>query len=270
MLIFFFLQGVLVGRAVAQDLDGIGVQLKGLLGLRGEYQSALDAQAAVQAGVDDFVVVCQLAGFQHHLQGLEAAAVRQGDEADVLGVTDVLGPAADGQLGAVGGGVLEQRDDLGTFHSNFPPIKIKRQLCPEFSGRTSCLVMSAVPPELPEVSGRSRAHEKGSAAPLTLGLRRTYWRQKLLPGFRLQLPGVRSRTVRSRLAADAVFSGSVPGCVTFPDPCCFAIKIAQRPRFVNRLFVGKQLNSAPANGIMDTVAVCPVHRKTDECRKILS
>ena len=160
-----FLQGVLVGGAVAQDLHALGVQLKGLLCLRGEHQLALDAQAAVQTGVDNFIVVCQLTGFQHDLQGLEAAAVRQGDEADVLGVADVLCPAADGHHRAVGGGVLVQRNDLSTFH-DVPSDKIKRQLCPEFSGRTSCLVMSAVPPELPEVSGRSRAPFKKEALPL--------------------------------------------------------------------------------------------------------
>ena len=125
-----FLQGVLVCGAVAQDLHAVGIQLKGLLCLRGQNDAAHDAQAAVQTGVDDFVVVGQLAGFQHDLQGLEAAAVRQGDEADVLGVADVLGPAADGDLGAVGGGVLEQRNDLGTFHNVFPPENNeKRQLC---------------------------------------------------------------------------------------------------------------------------------------------
>ena len=70
--------------------------------------------------MDDGIVVFQLAGFQHDLQGLEAAAVRQGDEADVLGVSDVLCPAADGDLGAVGGGVFEQRNDLGTFHDSSP------------------------------------------------------------------------------------------------------------------------------------------------------
>ena len=37
---------------------------------------------------------------------------------------------ADGDLGAVGGGVLEQRNDLGTFHNVFPPENNeKRQLC---------------------------------------------------------------------------------------------------------------------------------------------
>ena len=123
-----FLQGVLVGGAVAQDLHALGVQLKRLLCLRGEHQPALDAQAAVQTGVDDLIVVGQLAGFQHHLQGLEAAAVRQGDEADVLGVADVLGPAADGDLGAVGGGVFEQRNDLGTFHNFFSFSHFKKEM----------------------------------------------------------------------------------------------------------------------------------------------
>ena len=118
-----FLQRVFVGGAVAQDLDGIGVQLKGLLGLRGQHDAAHDAQAAVEAGVDDGIVVFQLAGFQHDLQGLEAAAVRQGDEADVLGVADVLCPAADGHDGAVGGGVLVQRNDLSAFHGISSDVK---------------------------------------------------------------------------------------------------------------------------------------------------
>ena len=110
-----FLQRVLVGGAVAQNFHAVGVQLEGLLCLRGQHDAAHDAQAAVQAGVDDLIVVCQLAGFQHDLQGLEAAA-RQGDEADVLGVADVLCPAAYGDYRTVGGGVLVQRNDLSAFH----------------------------------------------------------------------------------------------------------------------------------------------------------
>ena len=66
--------------------------------------------------MDDLIVVCQLAGFQHDLQGLEAAAVRQGDEANVLGVADVLCPAAYGDDRTIGGGVLVQRNDLSAFH----------------------------------------------------------------------------------------------------------------------------------------------------------
>ena len=125
-----FLQGVLVCGAVAQDLHAVGVQLKGLLCLRGQDDAAHDAQAAVQAGVDDLLVVCQLACLQHDLQGLEAAAVRQGDEADVLGITDVLGPAAHGDHRAVGGSVLVQRDDLSTFHLSFLRYKNKKTALP--------------------------------------------------------------------------------------------------------------------------------------------
>ena len=125
-----FLQRILVGGAVAQDLDGISIQLERLLCLRSQHDAAHDTQAAVQAGVDDLIVVCQLAGFQHDLQGLEAAAVRQGDEADVLGVADVLCPAAYGDDRTIGGGVLVQRNDLSAFHS-FSPYRFykrKRQL----------------------------------------------------------------------------------------------------------------------------------------------
>ena len=128
-----FLQRILVGGAVAQDLDGISVQLKGLLCLRGEHQLALDAQAAVQTGVDHLIVVCQLACFQHDLQGLEAAAVRQGDEADVLGVADVLCPAAYGDDRTIGGGVLVQRNDLSAFHSVCSPFRYKMKKTALFS-----------------------------------------------------------------------------------------------------------------------------------------
>ena len=57
-------------------------------------------------------------------------AVRQGDEADVLGVADVLCPAAYGDDRTIGGGVLVQRNDLSAFHS-FSPYRFykrKRQL----------------------------------------------------------------------------------------------------------------------------------------------
>ena len=67
--------------------------------------------------------------------------------------------------------------------SKVSPKKKRQLFLPESSGRTSCLVMSAVPPELPEVSGRSRAQK--SAVPLTQDLRRTYWRP--VPKGRVQL-----------------------------------------------------------------------------------
>ena len=121
-----FLQRILVGGAVAQDLYAVSIQLERLLCLRSQHDAAHDAQAAVQAGVDDLIVVCQLAGFQHDLQGLEAAAVGQGDKADVLGVADVLCPAAYGDDRTIGGGVLVQRNDLSAFHS-FSPYRFYKR-----------------------------------------------------------------------------------------------------------------------------------------------
>src|SRR5699024_4464773 len=108
-----------------QDLDAVGVQLKGLLGLGGQDQAASHPHTGVQAGVGYFLVVCELGSLKDHLQSLEAAAVRQGDEADVLAVEDVFGPAADGQNGAVGGDGVVKGCDLSAFHT-FPPFKCTR------------------------------------------------------------------------------------------------------------------------------------------------
>ena len=44
--------------------------------------------------------------------------------------------------------------------SKVSPKKKRQLFLPESSGRTSCLVMSAVPPELPDMSGPSRARNK--------------------------------------------------------------------------------------------------------------
>ena len=83
--------------------------------------------------------------------------------------------------------------------SKVSPKKKRQLFLPESSGRTSCLVMSAVPPELPEVSGRSRAQK--SAVPVTQDLRRTYLPRQCPAAFSLLLPGVRSRKVQTRLPA---------------------------------------------------------------------
>ena len=137
-----FLQRVGVGRACAQNLDAVGVQLKGLLCLRGQDQPPGHLHAGVQPGVGHLVVVGQLAGLKDHLQSLEAAAVRQGDEADVLAVADVLGPAADGQDGAVGGGGAVEGCDLGAFHKCL--LNKKDSFCPmSRANKLSCNVRGA-------------------------------------------------------------------------------------------------------------------------------
>ena len=118
--------------------------------------------------------------------------------------------------------------------------------------------MSAVPPELPEVSGRSRApFKKGSAALVTRGAA-AHLLAAALAAHRVQVaaPGgsfaQRPPTARSKCRV----LWKRPGCVTFSDLCfSVVIKIAQVGGFVNRLFVEKRLNSGKKNGIIYDVVV---------------
>ena len=93
--------------------------------------------------------------------------------------------------------------------SKVSPKKKRQLFLPESSGRTSCLVMSAVPPELPGVPrSLARSFFTISAAPVTRGLRRAYWRQ----GFPTRRGSVCSSRVfvhalaRTRLSAAAALS----------------------------------------------------------------
>ena len=63
-----FLQRVF-RAAGAEDLDGIGVDLKRLLGLRGQHQAAGDGEARVQAALGDFGIIFELVGLKHDLHG---------------------------------------------------------------------------------------------------------------------------------------------------------------------------------------------------------
>ena len=62
-----FLQRVL-RRADALDGDGVGVQLKGLLCVRGQHDPAGDHQRGADAALRDLLEVFQLRGLKHHLQ----------------------------------------------------------------------------------------------------------------------------------------------------------------------------------------------------------
>ena len=163
------LQGVVLRGAGAQDLDAVGVQLKGLLGLGGQDQAAGHPHAGVQAGVGHLLVVGELGRLKDHLQGLEAAAVRQGDEADVLAVADVLGPAADGQLGPVGRGGAVEGCDLGAFHNVLPPFKCTRFGLPGRAARAPgrSVQRRALPPRRRDVA--LLWHEKRQLLPLLQG-----------------------------------------------------------------------------------------------------
>ena len=141
--------------------------------------------------------------------------------------------------------------------SKVSPKKKRQLFLPESSGRTSCLVMSAVPPELPEVSGRSRAPI--SAALVTLG----FAAHLLAAECRVQFaaPGCSFAHWPARGSQLLPRSLERPECVTFPDPCFSVIlKIAQQHRFVNRLFAEKRLNSAGKNDIIYPVIVCALHK----------
>ena len=108
--------------------------------------------------------------------------------------------------------------------------------------------MSAVPPELPEVSGRSRApFKKGSAALVTRGAA-AHLLAAALAAHRVQVaaPGgsfaQRPPTARSKCRV----LWKRPGCVTFSDLCfSVVIKIAQVGGFVNRKLRGLRSAAPP-------------------------
>ena len=110
-----FLQRVL-GAAGAQHGDGVGVDLKGLLGVGGQHQGAGDLKAGVQAALGDLGIVGQFVSLENNLDGLIAAAVGQRDKADIFRIAHSLGPAADGDLGAVCRGGLVQRCKFRSLH----------------------------------------------------------------------------------------------------------------------------------------------------------
>ena len=114
-------------------------------------------------------------------------------------------------------------------------LKRKRQLCPESSGRTSCLVMSAVPPELPERSGRSRAQTKRcphNAGPAAHLLAAGVPRRGSDCSFRVFVHAASAHGFQQ-----VPCSLGRPGCATFPDHRFSVIlKITPDGGFVNPYF----------------------------------
>ena len=90
-----FLQGV-VGGGGALHLDGGGLQLQGLLGLRRQDDGAGDDQGGAHVLGGDILIVLQRPGLHDHLEILEAGPVVQLDEAEGLHVPDGADPAAHG------------------------------------------------------------------------------------------------------------------------------------------------------------------------------
>ena len=106
-----------VGGAGALDGDGLRGELEGLLGVGRELDGARADERRVAGTTRDLVIVGE--GFAVHddLEVLEAAAVVERDEAEVLHVADGLGPAGDGDgLAAKLLHVAIELDNLGAIH----------------------------------------------------------------------------------------------------------------------------------------------------------
>ena len=110
-----FLQRI-VAAAGAEHGDFIRIDFKGLLGARGHNNAAGDLKARVQTALGDLGIVGELVGLKNDLDGLIAAAVGQRDKADIFRIAHSLGPAADGDLGAVCRGGLVQRCKFRSLH----------------------------------------------------------------------------------------------------------------------------------------------------------
>ena len=157
-----FLQGI-IGGAYVQQLHAVGVDLQRLLGAGGQYHTAHNLHAGAHAGLGHVLVVFQLGSLEHDLQVLEAGAVAQLNEADVLGIPHGLGPAAHGHNGTVRRGGAEQRLDVDAFHV-FSPLKMKKSGSDPvlFLGRIAA--GSAVPPNLPPDRGHFSRSKPSAAA----------------------------------------------------------------------------------------------------------
>ena len=116
-----FLQRI-VAAAGAEHGDFIRIDLKGLLGARGHNNAAGDLKARVQTALGDLGIVSQFVSLENNLDGLIAAAVGQRDKADIFRIAHSLGPAADGDLGAVCRGGLVQRCKFRSLHGNSSPL----------------------------------------------------------------------------------------------------------------------------------------------------
>ena len=87
-----------VGRRGALDLDGRGLELEGLRAVGGELEHTGEGERGAHGLGDNAVVdlVAEALAVDDDLQVLEAAAVVQGHEAEVLHVADGADPAGDG------------------------------------------------------------------------------------------------------------------------------------------------------------------------------
>ncbi len=126
----------IVGRGDALHRDLVRLELKGLLGLRGQHQRAAHDQGGAHVLPGDLIVIVQAGPLKYDLQRLEVAAVVELDKAEVLHVPHRADPAADGHaLSVVSLGIGKDRGDFHSFHGTpsflcaaFAALKFNRAL----------------------------------------------------------------------------------------------------------------------------------------------
>ena len=113
------LEGIVAGgRAFHRDL--LGLNLKGLFGVRGENQRAANDQGGADVDFGNFLKIFQGVVI-HHLHGGEISTVVQDDKAKLLAAPAVSHPAADVHFGAgIFFGVFEQVTDGNQIHNGCP------------------------------------------------------------------------------------------------------------------------------------------------------
>ena len=111
-----------VGRGYALNLDGVRLELKGLLGLGSEHQLAVDNERRADVLAGYLVVVFEVRAFEHYLKVGVRRAVIEFYEAEILHVADGTCPAADRNLAAgKARRVGKNSGDPLTFHAKIPP-----------------------------------------------------------------------------------------------------------------------------------------------------
>ena len=107
----------------ALDHDGLGLELERLRALRRERELAGDDEGGAHREGGNLLVVGELLSVHDDLQVLEAAAVVEHDEAEVLHVADRADPAGHGdRLAPKLVHVRIELRDPGTVHLRDPPL----------------------------------------------------------------------------------------------------------------------------------------------------
>ena len=136
----FFLKRVFRGR-FPFNLDGVGMHLKGLLGVGGQHQSPVNHQSGTHVEFGNLFKIIDLSILENHLQILEGRAVVEFDKSQRFGGTDGANPSAYRQLSLTGVRGI-QRLNLCSLHNILISISELdfRLPAPPFSHRGGCSV----------------------------------------------------------------------------------------------------------------------------------